>query len=93
MADPLRRALQAWETKIAGFCSSEALLVGVETRTSSPVRLVRGKDRSARPLAGLYVVGEGAGHAGGIVSSILDAVECVEALGAGKGRPVYESAV
>ena len=69
----LRSAVGAFEAKLPGFASDQGLLVGVETRTSSPVRLVRDPRTLASPeVAGLYPAGEGAGYAGGIVSAALD---------------------
>ncbi len=77
---PLRRALSHWDRKMPGFVSREAALIGVETRTSSPVRILREKDYGAIGLAGLYPVGEGAGYAGGIVSSALDGMGCAQSI-------------
>ena len=63
-----------------GFCSPEAVLFGVETRTSSPLRILRGEDFQSRTLNGLYPCGEGSGYAGGIVSSALDGIKAAEAI-------------
>ena len=63
-----------------GYLSSEAVLLGVETRTSSPCRLVRGADYQSPGIAGLYPAGEGAGYAGGIVSSAIDGLRVAEAI-------------
>ncbi len=76
----LKRALRVWGKRIPGFVSEEGVLVGVETRTSSPVRVVRGKDYASMTVKGLYPIGEGAGYAGGIISSALDGVYCVLSL-------------
>jgi len=76
----LKGALRVWGKKIPGFISEDGILIGVETRTSSPVRLVRGKDYASVTVRGLYPLGEGAGYAGGIVSSALDGVYCVLSL-------------
>jgi hypothetical protein len=57
-----------------GFASTEAHLIGVETRTSSPVRISRGPDGQSVTVAGLYPCGEGSGYAGGIISSALDGI-------------------
>ncbi|MBT6378640.1 MAG: FAD-binding protein, partial [Opitutales bacterium] len=63
-----------------GFVTQDAILVGFETRTSSPVRIPRDSDTLEHPeLAGLYPCGEGAGFAGGIVSAALDGMRCAEA--------------
>jgi uncharacterized protein len=75
MRGPLLRGLAAFDKKLHGFIS-EGVLVGVETRTSSPVRIVRDKDTfHASGIRGLIPVGEGSGYAGGIVSSSVDGVQ------------------
>jgi uncharacterized FAD-dependent dehydrogenase len=61
---------------------ADAVLTGVETRTSSPLRISRGKDCESVNIAGLYPAGEGAGYAGGIMSAGVDGIEVAEALGA-----------
>ena len=58
----------------------DAVLTGVETRTSSPLRITRGKDLQSLNVAGLYPAGEGAGYAGGIMSAGVDGIEVAEAL-------------
>ncbi|MDF2572105.1 MAG: dependent oxidoreductase family protein, partial [Sporomusa sp.] len=68
----LARALPDFGRKIRGFDHANAVMTGVETRTSAPVRLTRGKDFVSINTAGLYPVGEGAGYAGGIMSAALD---------------------
>ena len=55
-------------------------MTGVETRTSSPVRIPRGRDRQSINVRGLYPAGEGAGYAGGIMSAAVDGIETAEAL-------------
>ena len=60
----------------------DAVLTGVETRTSSPLRIPRGKDYQSLNVRGLYPAGEGAGYAGGIMSAGVDGIEVAEALGA-----------
>ena len=72
--------------KIHGFDGPEAFLAGVETRTSSPVRIPRGKDLCSQ-VRGLYPCGEGAGYAGGIMSAAMDGMKCAEAI-AGAYRPL-----
>lgn len=73
MAKRLQGALMGFERKIKGFSSSEALLIGVESRTSSPIRILRNPATLMHPDApGLFPCGEGAGYAGGIVSSAID---------------------
>ncbi len=68
----LRQALPHFDRKIRGFMTSEAVLVGVETRTSAPVRVLRDKQGESISHPGLFPAGEGAGYAGGIMSSALD---------------------
>jgi uncharacterized FAD-dependent dehydrogenase len=61
-----------------GFLTEEAILIGLETTTSSPVRFVRNEDLSSPGFTNLYPCGEGAGVAGGIVSSAIDGIRCAE---------------
>ncbi len=74
----LRRALPQFDRRMRGFLSREASLVGVETRTSAPLRIVRGEDGQSVSHPGLYPAGEGAGYAGGIVSAALDGLRAAE---------------
>ncbi len=85
VTEGLRRALPGWNRKIPGFVSDEGVLVGVETRTSSPVRIVRNESYACVTAEGLYPVGEGAGYAGGIVSSALDGMHCAQRILARRG--------
>ena len=78
----LREALPAFERQIKGFAMPDAVLTGVETRTSSPLRITRGRNRQSLNVAGLYPAGEGAGYAGGIMSAGVDGIEVAEALAA-----------
>jgi uncharacterized FAD-dependent dehydrogenase len=80
--DAIREALPAFERQIKGFAMADAVLTGVETRTSSPLRVTRGRDYQSLNVAGLYPAGEGAGYAGGIMSAGVDGIEVAEALGA-----------
>jgi len=80
--EAIREALPAFEKQIPGFAMADALLTGVETRTSSPLRIPRGRDLQSMNVAGLYPAGEGAGYAGGIMSAGVDGIEVAEALGA-----------
>ncbi len=80
--DAIREALPAFERQIKGFSQADAVLTGVETRTSSPLRIPRGKDYQSLNVRGLYPAGEGAGYAGGIMSAGVDGIEVAEALGA-----------
>ena len=80
--DAIREALPAFEKQIKGFSMPDAVLTGVETRTSSPLRITRGKDYQSLNVRGLFPAGEGAGYAGGIMSAGVDGIEVAEALGA-----------
>ena len=79
--DAIREALPAFERQIKGFSMRDAVLTGVETRTSSPLRVNRGKDYQSLNTRGLYPAGEGAGYAGGIMSAGVDGIEVAEAVG------------
>lgn len=79
--EAVREALPAFERQIAGFSMPDAVLTGVETRTSSPLRITRGKDGQSLNVKGLYPAGEGAGYAGGIMSAGVDGIEIAEAVG------------
>lgn len=81
VADSLREALPILGRKLPGFDAPEALLTGVETRSSSPVRILRGDDLQS-PVRGLYPTGEGAGWAGGIASAAADGIRVAEAVAA-----------
>jgi uncharacterized FAD-dependent dehydrogenase len=77
----LQKALPLFGKKMNGYYTNEAILVGVESRTSSPVRIPRVKESLQHPhLAGLYPCGEGAGYAGGIVSAAIDGMNCADAV-------------
>jgi uncharacterized FAD-dependent dehydrogenase len=78
----IREALPAFERQIKGFSMPDAMLTGVETRTSSPLRITRGRDFQSLNVKGLYPAGEGAGYAGGIMSAGVDGIEVAEAVGA-----------
>lgn len=79
LADPLCAGLAYFDRLIPGF-SKNGLCIGVETRTSSPVRIVRGEDFQSVSHPGLYPIGEGAGYAGGITSSAVDGIKCADAI-------------
>ncbi len=79
--DALRRALVRFDRSVPGFAGVEALLVGIESRSSGPVRLPRDSDsRRATGFENLFPVGEGAGHAGGIMSAAIDGARSAQAL-------------
>jgi len=76
----LREALPAFDKQIHGFAMADAVMTGVETRTSSPIRIKRGSDFQSLNTRGLYPAGEGAGYAGGILSAGVDGIKVAEAL-------------
>ena len=76
--DTLRQALPLFDRKLKGFATPEAVLTGVETRSSSPVRMVRGEDYQSISVRGIYPCGEGAGYAGGITSAAVDGIKVAE---------------
>lgn len=80
LAQPMRTGLQAFGRKLAAYRAQDAVLTGLETRTSSPVRLLRGENLQCTDLMGLYPCGEGAGYAGGIMTAAVDGVRCAAAL-------------
>lgn len=80
VTDTLREALPIFDRKVHGFAAPDAVLTGVETRSSSPVRILRGEDLQSTGLRGLYPCGEGAGYAGGIMSAAVDGVRVAEAV-------------
>ena len=80
LADTLRAGLTAFERKLPGYTAPEAVLTGLETRTSSPVRLPRGENLQSVQLAGLWPCGEGAGYAGGIMSAAVDGLKTARAI-------------
>jgi uncharacterized FAD-dependent dehydrogenase len=78
--EAIREALPMFGRKIKGFDMADAVLTGVETRTSSPLRIPRGDDFQSVNVRGLYPAGEGAGYAGGILSAGVDGIKVAEAL-------------
>jgi uncharacterized FAD-dependent dehydrogenase len=78
--EALRQGLRAFDRRMRGFVTDEALLLGIESRTSAPCRIVRGEDLQSPAIRGLYPTGEGAGYAGGIVSSAVDGLKVAEAI-------------
>jgi hypothetical protein len=78
--ESLREALPHFNRKMSGFISSEAVLIAIETRTSSPLRILRNADYQSQNIRGLYPIGEGSGYAGGIISSALDGIKAAEAV-------------
>lgn len=81
ISNPLRDGLVDFGRKMKGYLSNDAQLIGVESRTSSPVRIPRDRDSCEHPvLKGLFPCGEGAGYAGGIMSAAMDGERCAEQL-------------
>ena len=78
--EAIREALPAFERQIKGFSLYDAVLTGVETRTSSPLRMTRGQDMQSLNVKGLFPAGEGAGYAGGILSAGVDGIRVAEAV-------------
>lgn len=78
--EALQEAIPAFNKKISGFALKDAMLTGVETRTSSPVSIKRGADYQSVNTKGLYPAGEGAGYAGGIMSAAIDGIKVAEAM-------------
>jgi uncharacterized FAD-dependent dehydrogenase len=72
--EAMREALPVFGRQIAGYDHPDVLMTGVETRTSSPIRITRGKDLQSLNVAGLFPAGEGAGYAGGILSAGVDGI-------------------
>lgn len=90
IAARLKEGFQAFGRKCRGFVSEEALMVGLESRTSSPVRVPRDKETLCHvEIKNLYPAGEGAGYAGGIVSAAIDGQRCVEAYSKSLGLSGY----
>ena len=77
VAGSLKAALPLFGRQIAGFDRADAVLTGVESRSSSPVRLIR-DSRGQSAVRGVYPCGEGAGYAGGITSAAVDGIRCAE---------------
>ncbi len=83
ITEPLRESFKAFGTKMKGYLTNEAVLVGVESRTSSPVRIPRDTITLQHPqVKGLFPCAEGAGYAGGIVSAAMDGERCAEQVAA-----------
>jgi uncharacterized protein len=80
VAGALRSGISEFNRKMPGFITTDAHLIGVETRTSSPVRISRKRDGESETVAGIYPCGEGSGYAGGIISSALDGIKAARHL-------------
>jgi uncharacterized FAD-dependent dehydrogenase len=80
IADALRQGFKYFGQKMPGYLTNDAQIIGVESRTSSPVRIPRDKTTLQHPqIVNLFPCGEGAGYAGGIVSAAMDGERCAEA--------------
>lgn len=75
----IREAIRVFNCKLSGFANPDAVLIGVETRSSSPVRVLRDNQREAN-IKGIYPAGEGAGYAGGIMSAAVDGIRSAMAV-------------
>jgi uncharacterized FAD-dependent dehydrogenase len=82
----IREALPAFDKQIKGFAMPDAMLTGVETRTSSPIRIKRDESYQSINTKGLYPAGEGAGYAGGILSAGIDGIKVAEAVALNMAR-------
>jgi len=78
--EAMREALPMFDRQIRGFALADAVMTGVETRTSSPIRIARDATFQSRNTRGLYPAGEGAGYAGGILSAGVDGIKVAEAI-------------
>ena len=78
LTEALEEALPALGRRVAGYDAPDAVLTAVESRSSSPVRILRDAGSYQSPIAGLYPCGEGAGYAGGILSAAADGLRCAE---------------
>ena len=80
ITDMLRKGLSVFGRKLPGFAAPDTVLTGVETRTSSPLRILRGEDYQSPAARGIYPCGEGAGYAGGIMSAAVDGLKVAAAI-------------
>ena len=78
VSEALKEAFTAWEKKYPLYVSEHGIILGAETRTSCPVRIIRGENYESVSAKNLYPIGEGSGYAGGITSSAIDAIKAVE---------------
>lgn len=79
VADSIRLALPEFDKKLKGFAKDENILIAIESRSSSPVTILRSADFQSN-IKGIYPIGEGAGYAGGIMTSAIDGIKCAEAI-------------
>lgn len=76
VSDTLKNGIRYFDMKIKGFADNDAVLTGVETRSSSPVKIIRNEEFMTESIYGLYPCGEGPGYAGGIMSAAVDGIRC-----------------
>jgi uncharacterized FAD-dependent dehydrogenase len=90
IAELIKRGIKAWNTRAPGFVSDQAILTGVETRTSAPVRIERDASCCSVNTPGIYPCGEGAGYAGGIMSAAVDGLKVAESIFAQYREPLNQ---
>lgn len=90
VTDPMKQSIGYFDNKLKGFGMKDAILTGVETRTSSPVRISRGESLEEEGVQGLYPTGEGAGYAGGIVSAAVDGIRVAEQIIKTYAQPIED---
>lgn len=88
VTEGMRAGIRLMDRRLHGFAFGDAVLTGVETRSSSPVRILRDGNLQSPTLQGLYPCGEGAGYAGGIISAAVDGLRCGEALLRSQGASI-----
>ena len=86
ITDSMREGIVLMDNKLHGFADSGAVITGPETRSSSPVRIIRDKKTMQSNIKGLYPCGEGAGYAGGIMSAAVDGIKIAEMVAINNGR-------
>ena len=79
VSDTLKEGILEFDKRLSGFANPDSILTGVETRSSSPVRILRNEKLTSN-ISGIYPCGEGAGYAGGIMSASVDGIKCAIAL-------------
>ena len=79
VSEALKEAFTAWKKQYPLYVSEDGIILGAETRTSCPIRILRSENYASVNVKNLYPIGEGAGYAGGITSSAIDAIKAVEA--------------
>ena len=80
MSSSLKQGILRLDEKLKGFNHPDAVLTGMETRSSAPLRIIRNEKYQSLNCKGLYPCGEGAGYAGGIISAAVDGIKCAEAI-------------